>query len=102
MFLVSKPAETRFNGAAIVAAASTYTRDLQARKQPIPSSVTLDDLATQHYLNPGDIAAFRGLKATVALRSEGNDPRAVLMQVHFPDGSDVVLLGDGTVQQVAR
>lgn len=100
VFLVSKESSAKFNGAAIVAAARAYTRDLQARKQPVPKSVTLEDLAAGHFLKPEEIAVFRGMNATVTLTSTESAPQTVLMRVHFPDGADILLLADGSVQQV--
>jgi hypothetical protein len=102
VFLVSKESSAKFNGAAIVAAARSYTRDLQARKEPVPKSVTLEDLAAHHFLKPEEIAAFRGMNATVTLTSTKSSPQTVLMRVHLPEGGDVVLLADGSVQQVPR
>jgi hypothetical protein len=92
----------KFNGAAIVAAARAYTQDLQDRKQPIPSSITLEELAALHFLNPGDITAFRGLKANIALTADNRDPQTVLMRVLMPDGVIIELLGDGTVREAVR
>jgi hypothetical protein len=100
--VVSKGPAATFNGAAIVAAARAYTHDLQSRKQPVPASVSLEDLAAQHFLKPEEIEAFRGAKAVVALTGDARDPRSVIMRVHFPDGGDFVLLADGSVQEVAQ
>jgi hypothetical protein len=102
LFLTSKDTTARFNGAALVAAARAYTRDLQVRKQPIPQSITLEELVALHFLQPGEIEAFRGLKATIVLTADGSGPQAVLMQVRLPDGGEIKLLGDGSVQQGAR
>jgi hypothetical protein len=102
VFVAAKNTSVNFNGAALVAAARAYTRDLQVRKQPIPKAVTLEELVALHFLQPADIEAFRGLKATILLTSEGGNPRAVLMDVRLPDGGEIVLLGDGSVQQVPK
>jgi len=102
VFLVSKEPSAKFNGAAIVAAARAYTRDLQVRRQPMPKSVTLEELAARHFLKPEEIAAFRGLNATIMLTSQASNAQTILMRVHFPDGGDIILLGDGSVQQVPR
>jgi len=102
LLVVSKETVTRFNGAAIVAAARDYTRDLQARKQLLPKSVSLEELVTQHYLKPGEIEAFHGLNAMVMLTGSSGATPSVVMQVHFPDGGDIVLLSDGSVQQVSH
>src|ERR1700733_5442733 len=92
VFLVSKETSAKFNGAAIVAAARAYTHDLRDRKEPIPKSVTLEELAERHFLKPEAISAFRGLNATVMLTSQESTAHTVLMRVHFPDGGDIVLL----------
>jgi hypothetical protein len=102
VFLVSKETSAKFNGAAIVAAARAYTHDLRDRKEPIPKSVTLQELVERHFLKPEEIAAFRGLNATVMLTSTQSGPQFVLMRVHLPEGGDIILLGDGSVQQVPR
>jgi hypothetical protein len=101
-FVVSKETSAKFNGAAIVAAARSYTRDLQVRKQPVPKSVTLEELVAHHFLQPEEITAFRGMNATIMLTSTQSAPQTVLMRVHLPEGGDIVLLGDGSVQQVPR
>jgi len=98
----SKDTSGKFNGAALVAAAHAYTHDLQVRKQPIPPSVTLEELVALHFLQPGEIEAFRGTKATIFLTADAGNPQGVLMRVRMPDGSEFVLLNDGSTQQVTR
>ena len=73
-----------------------------AHRQPIPKTVSLNELLTGGYLKPADVAPFQGLDAVLELTSDASNPQTVLMRVHMPDGSDLVLLGDGTAQQVAR
>jgi hypothetical protein len=102
LIVASKDTSAKFNGAALVAAARDYTRDLQVRKQPIPKSVTLEELVALHFLQPGEIEAFRGLKATIVLSADDSSPQAVLMRVHMPDGGEIKLLGDGSVQYLAQ
>ena len=97
----SKESVGRFNGAALVAAARAYTRDLQGRKQPVPDSVSLEELVALHFLQPADIEAFRGMKATILLKAEQSGPNYVLMKVRMPDGTDIELLGDGSVREAA-
>jgi hypothetical protein len=101
-FMASKETSAKFNGAVIVAAARDYTRDVRLRKEPIPKSVTLEELIALHYLKPEQVEAFRGLKATIELSTADHGPKAVLMRVLMPDGGEVKLLGDGSVQETAR
>jgi hypothetical protein len=96
----SSPA--KIDGLKIVAAGSAYTRGLIANRQPIPKTVSLNELLTRGYLKPADIAPFQGLDAALVLTSDLSNPQRVLMRVHMPDGSDLVLLGDGTTQPAAR
>jgi len=102
VYVVSSGAGGKVDGPAIVAAAHAYTADLRARGQPVPHSILLEQLVTLHYLKPDQIAAFHGLEATLSLTTDDRYPQAVLMRVHMPDGTDLVLLGDGSAQQVAR
>jgi hypothetical protein len=97
----SAPAE-KVNGLRIVAAAQAFTRSLRAAGKPIPPSVKLDELVAHGLLRPADAAAFHGLDATVLLTSTQAGPQTVLMRVHFQDGTDLLLLADGSVQSVAQ
>jgi len=101
-FVASKETSARFNGAAIVAAARDYTRAVQLRKEPLPKSITLEELVALNYLKPEQVEAFRGLKATIMLSSEDSSPKVVVMRVVMPDGGEVKLLSDGSVQEGAR
>jgi hypothetical protein len=101
-FLASKETSVKFNGAAIVAAARDYTRDVRLRKEPVPKSVTLEELVALHYLKPEQGEAFRGLKATVMLSTEDRSPKAVVMRVVMPDGGELKLMSDGSVQETAH
>ncbi len=101
-FMSSKEPPAKFNGAAIVSAARDYTRAVQLRKEPLPKSITLEELVALHYLKPEQAEAFRGLKATVMLSSEDRSPKAVVMRVVMPDGGEVKLLSDGSVQEAAQ
>ena len=101
-FLGSKEPSAKFNGAAIVAAARDYTRDVRLRKEPVPKSVTLEELVALHYLKPEQGEAFRGLKATIMLSTEDRGPKAVVMRVVMPDGGEFKLLSDGSVQEGAH
>jgi hypothetical protein len=102
VFVLSSGAGSKVDGPAIIAAARAYTADLRAHGQRIPKAVPLEQLAALHYLKPEQIAAFHGLEATLALTADQPGPRAVLMRVRMPDGADIVLLSDGSVQEAPR
>jgi hypothetical protein len=90
------------DGHKIATAAGLYTRDLVLHKQPIPTSVSLNELVTRGYLKPADIAPFQGMETTLSLVSSDSNPHFVLMRVKMPDGSEFELLADGSMKQLAR
>ncbi len=93
----------RANGPNIIAAARAYTRSLQQRHLPIPQAVPLQVLINQGLLQPADVGPFQGLDANISLTARDSDgAQTVLMRVHMPDGTDLVLLADGSAHQVAR
>jgi len=92
----------KVNGLRFVAAARGYTRMLVASKQPIPATVSLNELLARGFLKPADVAPFQGLQTEIILTSDASNPRAALMRVHLSDGTDLVLFNDGSTQQVRR
>jgi hypothetical protein len=91
------------NGPKIIAAAQTFTRALKEHHLPIPQSVPLQVLIDQGFLPSADAGPFQGLDASIFLTAKVSDgPHAVLMRVHLPDGTDLVLLAEGTATVVKR
>lgn len=102
LLIAEDSAPGKIDGLKIVAAGSAYTRALIASKLPVPKTVSLDELLTRGYLKPADVAPFQGLDATLVLTADASNPQRVLMRVHMQDGTDLVLTGDGALQQPAR
>jgi hypothetical protein len=102
LLLPGDTSSAKIDGRKIVAAGGAYTRALIVNKQPIPKTVSLNELLTRGYLKPADVAPFQGLDAVLILMTDASNPQTVPMRVHMPDGSDLVLLGDGSAQQVPR
>jgi hypothetical protein len=100
-FVVGIVAPRPANGLKIIAAAHAYTRALQQRHLPIPQAVPLQVLIDQGLLQPADIGSFRGLDANIFLTAGSAGP-TVLMRVHMPDGTDLVLLADGNARKIKR
>jgi hypothetical protein len=88
------------NGPKIIAAARDYGRALKQAHSPIPQSVPLQTLIDQGLLQPADVGSFQGLDANISLTSSSDSAHTILMRVHMPDGLDLVLLGDGSAQEV--
>lgn len=91
----------RPNGLKIIQAARTYTRALRENHLPVPQSVPLQFFIEQGLLQPADLGSFQGMDAKIFLTAN-NGSLPALMQVHMPDGTDMVLLADGSMRQVMR
>src|SRR5581483_487864 len=89
----------KVDGPKIIAAAHRYTGELRSKGAPVPPSVQLEELIGKGFLKREDVSGFNGIEVSVYLTADTNQPGIpVLMRAHMPDGHDVVVLGDGTVQ----
>jgi hypothetical protein len=88
------------NAPAIVAAAQAYTHALRLQKLPVPSTVSLQELIDRHFLRPKDAGSLAGMDAAISLTAGKVTPRTPLILVHNKDGTDLVLLADGSTQEL--
>jgi hypothetical protein len=86
----------------LVSVAQGYSRDHISRRQPIPPSLTLHDLVSGGYLPAKDVRAFDGLDVAFYPTAGGNNPQAVLGRLRMADGTQMVALADGSIQQLPR
>ena len=101
-FIVSKSQKGHFNAEKLTAAIHSYSLDAKEHNSNLPSSISLQELITRRFLKHEDISAFDGMQVTVYLSVDEATPQAVLMRAQLSDGSQIVALADGSVQQVAR
>jgi len=101
-FPFPRPAPSQMNALKIFAAAQTYSHDLRAQGLPVPATVALQDLLAKGLLTPADVSGFAGLEVTVPSTANDMNPNAILMQVRTQDGSQIVALADGSVQELPR
>ncbi|HZM01888.1 MAG TPA: hypothetical protein VFC44_02595 [Candidatus Saccharimonadales bacterium] len=90
------------NGPKIVAAAQAYTRALRAQHLPVPLTVSLQDLIDRGFLQAKDAGLFQGMDAVITLVAQNDGPQTPLIRVHMSDGTDLLLMGDGSTEQVKR
>jgi hypothetical protein len=83
------------NGMKILAAAHNYIQDLKKSKAPIPPTVSLQYLVDNKYLQPDDLGSLQGVDATLSLLGT-NGVQNVLMRAKLADGSEFVLMADGS------
>jgi Flp pilus assembly protein CpaB len=86
----------------LVSAVQSYSRGHISRGQPIPSSVTLRDLVSGGYIPAKDVRSFDGLDVAFYPTVSDSNPQAVLVRVRMADGSQIVALADGSIQQLPR
>ncbi len=89
------------NGVKVSSAAREYVRQLKSAGVTPPPKVDLKELIARGLLKPADVSAFEGMDVTVSLSEDARADQA-LMSARMPDGTMVVLLGDGSVQQRTR
>lgn len=81
-------------------ALSSYVQDLRKRSEPLPESLTLSTLVDMGYLPASASNRFGDITLEFYPAPDETFPQAILMAAVAPDGSAVVVLGDGSVQQV--
>lgn len=86
----------------LISAMRAFTRDLTARGQSLPATVSLRELVSGGYIVANDVRAFDGMDVTIALTADETHPQEILIRVRFPDGSVTALLADGSVQGLPR
>jgi hypothetical protein len=85
----------------VLKAAEAYRQDLAAKGDPIPPSVTLEQLLEHGSIQPREIRGFDGMAVIVSLaRPEGQPPGEMLMRVRMPNGDEIAVLANGSVQTV--
>lgn len=86
----------------LASAVQSYSRDQISHGQPVPSSVTLRDLATSGYISAESVRDFGGLDVTLYPTTNDADPQSILIRVRMPDGNQIAAMGDGSIQQLTK
>jgi hypothetical protein len=90
------------DGERMVKAFAQYVKDASKRREPPPSSITLDALLQLGYLTSEDVKPFEGAKVTFYAGADETRPQSVLCAAQMPDGTVQAVLADGSVQQLTR
>lgn len=85
----------------LMTAIQNHAGELQARGQPVPPAVTLEDLIAAGHLTRADAQAFQGARVIFHTGVTETMPQQVLCEAHLPDGTIHTVLGDGCVQQMS-
>jgi len=84
----------------IEAAIRSLIRDGKASGTALPAAASLRELVSGGYLRAEDIRGLENRDATVSLSTDSAAPQTIWIRVHDTDGSDIVLMADGSVQEL--
>jgi len=99
-FLQSPSDAGRVDGQRLLGAARAYEARVKARGEPVPSTVSLAELLRLGLLKESDVAGLRGFEVLVHLQADEKRPGDWLVRARLPDQGEMVVLVDGSVQQV--
>ena len=88
-----------FDAPKLIAAVAAYKHALAENGAPVPDTVSLAQLLNRGLLKPEDVRVFAGWQVSISLKADEATPNVVLMRARRPDGDELVLLTDGSVQQ---
>lgn len=83
---------------ALVPAVEAYARDLAARSQPLPDSVTLRQLIDGKYIASEAVSALADLETPLSLVRVESDPAKVQLRVRLRNGSLIMQFADVSKQ----
>lgn len=94
------PARSLGAGASkIVPASRAYAKLLKAEGAPIPAFVNVKELVARGLLGQDDLKGFARMEVSVSTSADENSPSEVLIRARQADGTELVLLADGSVQE---
>jgi hypothetical protein len=96
------PEDHSINAGKLLQATRSYVHLLAGKEQSLPDSVTVKDLITQGLLAEADVPGFHGMDVSLKLSADDIQPHEVLVRARYADGDEIVVLGDGSVQQRSK
>lgn len=88
----------------LAAAEQRYIREHVSRGQPLPASVTLQDLVSGGYVSADEVRSLDGSDVTFYPQaiSSNSQPQDIVVRVRMPDGVQIAQMVDGSIQQLPR
>ena len=84
----------------LAAAEQRYEHDRVSRGQPLPASVTLQNLVSGGYISADEVRSLDGSDVTFYPAVTDATPQAILVRVRMPDGVEIAAFADGSVVQL--
>jgi len=94
------PARSLAAGASkIVPAGPAYAKLLKTEGAPIPAFVNVKELVARGLLGQDDLKGLARMEVSVSTSAVDDGSRGVLIRARQADGTELVLLADGSVQE---
>jgi hypothetical protein len=84
----------------LMSALQAFAIDMMAKGHKLPPAICVRDLVAGGYLEAANLQAFDGVEFTVNANADETRPQTILIRARLPDGRVIVVLGDGSAQQV--
>jgi hypothetical protein len=85
-----------------ISAVQKFVHDHHADGAVFRGSILLNDLISGGYLRMQDVAGLQGRDVSVSLPRDDTKPQELWIRVRAGDGSVIGLLGDGSIQKLAK
>jgi hypothetical protein len=102
LFFTSKPQTGHLDAQKITTAVHAYSTATKSENQPLPPTISLQELIAKGFLKHEDVSAFDGWNVTVSLTANDAYPQSILMTATSSKGDKMVVMTDGSVAQVAK
>lgn len=86
----------------VFVAARTYQEQLTKAGQPIPNTLSPQDLIDRKLLSASDAAGLEGVKIRLLAAPNEQEPEAMLIEVTLTDGTRLAAFADGSVRQLPK
>jgi hypothetical protein len=101
-FVIAKPRSGHLDAGKITAAIHAYSSKMKSENQPLPPTISLKELIAKDFLKHEDVSAFDGWNVTVSLTADEAYPQSILMTATSSKGDKMLVMADGSVQQIAK
>lgn len=86
----------------VFSAMRIYQEQMMKAGQPVPESMSPQDLIERKLLSASDGVGLEGVKIRLVATPKLRDPTAVLAEVIMPDGTRLAALADGSAQMLPK
>lgn len=92
--------ESQFDPTKLIIAVDAYVRTEKSMGRAMPAEITLKQLIEAGYITPEHVREFEGMDVTIALNSGKGPAPGPVVRARRPDGSVMVVMADGMVQEL--